>query len=90
MRNREDALCPIRILSGPRGNDVEEDGEVVGHTAGQHKQVPEGVEVTQPVEGEKDDAQRLSQASGAHPQQAVPAERVNQRPHGNYCQPALR
>jgi hypothetical protein len=29
-----------RFYSGPRRNDVEENGEVVGNAAGQNKQVP--------------------------------------------------
>src|ERR1035441_7144853 len=70
----------VEPRSGPYWNDVEQNGEVVGHAAGQHEQMPKGMKVVQPVQGKKDDAQRVSHASGTHPHQAGPAEGGEQRP----------
>ena len=58
--------------------------------AGQDKQVPESMEVAPPVHGEKDNPRRVRYSASAHPCQAVPAERVEERLHRDDSNPSLR
>ena len=61
----------------------------MGNAAGQDKDVPGSVEISQPVEGKEDDAERVSQAAGAHPRDAMPADGLDQRTNGKDGKPTL-
>ena len=76
--------------SRPRRKNIQENGEVVRDAASQHKQVPGGVEVAQPVVGEEENAQRVSHAARAQPHYSVPADGALERRHRDHDHPALR
>lgn len=76
-------------MQGPRRNDVEEDSEVVGDAAGEHENVPCGMEVGHAVEAEEDDAQGVGQSTGSQPGHSVPADGVKERSRDEDGEPAL-
>lgn len=70
-------------------DDVEENGEEVGDAAGEDKDMPGGMKVFEPVEGEKDDTEGVGESAGAHPGDAVPADGVDEGTNGKDGEPSL-
>jgi glycosyltransferase involved in cell wall biosynthesis len=82
-------IVVCRGCSGARRHHVKQNRKIMRDAAGQHEQVPGGVEVGPAIEGIKDDAERVSQASGGQPEHSLPANGVDQRANYEDRQPAL-
>jgi hypothetical protein len=66
------SLCP----SCARLGNIEQHCEVVTGASGQHKKMPERMEVRQAVENLEDYAHGIEQATQRNPEYAVPRESV--------------
>lgn len=71
VRDQGAALAPCSLTTvhylPTRRNHIEENRKVMRHAACQHKQMPCGMEVTQPVESEEDNPQRVGHSARAQP-----------------------
>lgn len=58
--------------------------------AGEHKEMPRSVKVSDAVKGKENNAERIGQPSGGEPAGRVPADSVDERPRDKDYQPALK
>lgn len=94
VRRAAGIICKAeRTISRPSdagGDDVEEDGEVVGGAASEDEHMPCGVEVAESVESEEDYAEGIGESAGGEPQNAVEVDGVKQWTRGEDNEPALK